>query len=107
MSPEERAREWLEGREIEDHIQAHESHAASLAQLLQDYGDQRAREAREEALRDAEAVCLDHADRLTLRQADPDSEAHPRLKSIQWGHEDAAHDLAEAIRSLAHKERPR
>jgi hypothetical protein len=105
MSPEERAREWLAA--AHEHGLHPRGLDGALATLLQDYGDQRAREAREEALRDAEAVCLDHADRLTLRQADPDSEAHPRLKSIQWGHEDAAHDLAEAIRSLAHKERPR
>jgi selenocysteine lyase/cysteine desulfurase len=109
MSPEERAWTWLVNREIEDRfIQEHESHAASLAQLLQDYGDQRAREALSDAA-DALQERKHIAQRRAYEAEADDIPFLPRateaLKRVAMVWESA--ETIVRSRSLAHKERPR
>jgi hypothetical protein len=102
MSPEEIARAWLVVHSL---LWRTPTLDDSLAQLLQDYGDQRAREAREEALEDAACVCLSHARGYKLSAEHLDvGECEPLTDDLKAN---AVTDAAEAIRSLAHKERPR
>jgi hypothetical protein len=104
MSPEERAREWWlehgECRRVTCH--ACQARVASLTQLLQDYGDQRAREAREEALEEAANLVQERKHVVGLFNDDADNFTRDWNDGRTYAYQDAEN----RIRSLAHKERP-